>query len=254
LAKPYLSIVIPAYNEAKRLPVTLMKALEFFEKQAYPYELIIAENGSQDQTLEVARSFSQRHSEVRVLHETRRGKGNAVRAGMLIAQGEYRFMADADFSMPVEEISRFLPPTLVDFDVAIASREAMGSIRYQEPAYRHLGGRLINAIIRLLALPGLHDTQCGFKCFRAVVAEDLFRNQTMTGWSFDIELLYIARLRNYRVVEVPINWYYSSESKVNAVQDALRMVADILQIRRNARRGMYDYPPKQPAAQAQSDR
>lgn len=253
MVKPYLSVIIPAYNEAKRLSVTLTKALEFLGNQSYSHELIIVENGSQDSTLEVARGFSQQHSQVRVLHESRRGKGNAVRAGMLIAQGEYRFMADADFSMPIEEISQFLPPALVDFDVAIASREAKGSIRYQEPAYRHLGGRLINTIIRMLALPGLHDTQCGFKCFRAQVAEDLFRNQTMTGWSFDIELLYIARLRKYRVVEVPINWYYSSESKVNAVQDALRMVADILQIRRNARRGLYDYPSRQTAAQARSD-
>ncbi len=197
--------------------------------------------------------FSQQYSQVRILHENRRGKGNAVRAGMLVAQGEYRFMADADLSMPIEEITRFLPPVLTEYDVAIATREAEGSVRYEEPAYRHLGGRLINAVIRLMALPGLNDTQCGFKCFRAIIAEDLFRNQTMTGWSFDVELLYIAHLRGYRVVEVPINWYFSAESKVNAVRDALRMVVDIFQIRRNARRGLYDYDVRQPASQARSD-
>ena len=160
---------------------------------------------------------------------------------MLAARGEYRFMCDADLSMPVGEIPRFIPPELTDFDLAIASREAPGSIRYDEPYYRHLGGRAINLMIRLLALPELHDTQCGFKCFRGAVAEDLFQRQTLTNWSFDIELLYIAKLRAYRVVELPIPWHFNPESKLNVVQDALRMGLDILQIRRNARQGLYNH-------------
>ena len=141
---------------------------------------------------------------------------------------------------PIAEISRFLPPVLTGFDLAIGSREAEGAKRFDEPTYRHLGGRLINLLIRLLALPGMHDTQCGFKCFHFSVARDLFENQTMAGWSFDIELLYIARLRGYRIAEVPIPWYFNPESKLNVIQDAFRMAMDIIQIRQNARKGMYE--------------
>jgi len=115
-------------------------------------------------------------------------------------------------------------------------------VRYHEPFYRHLGGRLINLTIRLLALPGLHDTQCGFKCFHAAVAEDLFPSQTLTGWSFDVELLYIARKRGYRIAEVPIPWYFMTESKVNLIQDTFHMVLDILTVRRNDRQGRYLRP------------
>lgn len=249
MSRPFLSVIIPAHNESKRLPLTLTRALEFFESQAFSSELIVVENGSQDNTLEVALGFERQSPLVRVLHENQRGKGLAVRTGMLVARGEYKFMADADLSMPITEIHRFLPPALADYDVAIGSREAEGSVRYNEPAYRHLGGRLINSLIRMLALPGLHDTQCGFKCFRSAVAEDLFRSQTMSGWSFDIELLYIARMRGYRIIEVPIPWYFNPESKLNVVRDSLRMVKDILQIRRNARRGMYAYLSQQPTPQ-----
>ena len=134
----------------------------------------MVENGSQDRTLQIAQDFAALHKRFLAIHETERGKGRAVKRGMLEASGKFRFMCDADLSMPVSEIPRFLPPQLVDYDIAIASREAPGAVRYNEPAYRHLGGRLINLMIRLLALPDLQDTQCGFKCLRDAVAEDLF--------------------------------------------------------------------------------
>ncbi len=236
---PLLSIIIPAYNEEMRLPNALEQVFAFLERQAYAAEVLVVENSSHDRTLEIARSYCAGHPGLRVIHNERRGKGLAVQRGMLEARGEYRFMCDADLSMPVEEINRFLPPVLQDFDIAIASREATGSIRYNEPNYRHLGGRLVNTMIRLMALPGLQDTQCGFKCFRAPIAEDIFRAQTLTGWSFDIELLYVARLRRYRVVEIPIPWYFNPESKVNVMRDALKMGLDILRIHRNSRRGFY---------------
>lgn len=235
----HLSLIIPALNEERRLPETLEKVLAFVQEQAYCSEIIVVENGSTDRTVEIAREYAARHPHLTVLSEPAPGKGNAVRRGMLAARGAYRFMADADLSMPVEEVSRFIPPQLANFDIAIASREAPGAVRYHEPAFRHWGGRAINTMIRLLALPGLNDTQCGFKCFRASVAEDLFRKQTLTGWSFDIELLFIARMRRYRIVELPIPWYYRSESKVNPVRDALRMGLDILTIRKNALTGKY---------------
>lgn len=240
---PFLSIVIPAHNEENRLPRTLEQVFAFLQRQEYASEVIVVENGSVDKTLEVVQGFAQIHDNLRVLQEAQRGKGNAVRRGMLEARGEYRFICDADLSMPIEEINKFIPPALADFDLAIGSREAPGAVRYNEPAYRHLGGRAINLIIRLFILPGLNDTQCGFKCFRAEAAEKLFRLQTLTGWSFDIELLYLARRRQCRIMEVPIHWYFDPDSKINAMRDAPRMVNDIFRIHYNAWRGIYDRIP-----------
>lgn len=240
MSRPLLSIVIPAHNEETRLPRTLEQVFAFLKTQAYASEVLIVENGSRDSTLEIAQRYAGQHSNSRVIQTESRGKGLAVRLGMLAATGEYRFMCDADLSMPIEQVNRFLPPALSDFDVAIGSREVPGAVRYGEPLHRHLGGRLINLIIRVLMLPKLQDTQCGFKCFHAEAAEDLFRSQTLQGWSFDIELLFLANRRGYRVVEIPVDWYYRPESKVSAVRDALRMIDDIFRIRANARRGVYD--------------
>jgi glycosyltransferase involved in cell wall biosynthesis len=236
---PFLSIIIPAHNEQNRLPATLEKIFNFLEKQTFTTEVLVVENGSVDKTLEIAREFAKRYPQLRVL-QSEKGKGAAVRHGMLQAQGEYRFMCDADLSMPVEEIVKFIPPKLYDVDIAIASREARGAVRYNEPAYRHWGGRGINFIIQALILPGLNDTQCGFKCFRGAVAEDLFRRQTLPGWSFDIELLYIARRQKYSITEIPIHWYHFTDSKVSALRDAVRMIEDIFLIHANARQGLYD--------------
>jgi dolichyl-phosphate beta-glucosyltransferase len=238
-----LSIVIPAHNEESRLPRTLEQIFAFLENQAYSSEIIIVENGSTDRTLEFAHEFASNHPNLIIIHEQQRGKGNAVRRGMLEAHGDYRFICDADLSMPIEEVQKFIPPALDDFDLAIGSREAPGAIRFNEPSYRHLGGRAINLIIRLLILPGLNDTQCGFKCFRAEIAENLFNQQKLMGWSFDIELLYLARRKHLRIKEIPIHWYFSVDSKVNAVRDALRMISDIFRIHTNALRGRYDLNP-----------
>jgi dolichyl-phosphate beta-glucosyltransferase len=241
LKAPFLSLIIPAHNEESRLPLALEQAFKFLAKQDYAFEVIVVENASSDRTLDVARGLANNFPDLLVLHEDLPGKGRAVHRGTLAAHGEYRFIADADFSMPVEEINRFLPPACSS-DVAIASREAPGAKRYNEPEYRHLIGRVYNFLIRTLVLPGFQDTQCGFKCFKAAVAEDLFRYQTLTGWSFDVELLFLARRHGYNLCEIGIPWHYIPGSKVNVLHDSWRMFFDLLYIRRNARRGVYDSP------------
>ena len=243
MTSPFLSIIIPAHNEEIRLPRTLRQVFAFLEKQSYSAEVIIVENGSSDRTLELAHEFASHQPNLIVIHEEQAGKGNAVRRGVLEAHGEYRFICDADLSMPIDELEKFLPPVLNDFDIAIASREAPGAVRYNEPSYRHWGGRAINLVIRLLILPGLNDTQCGFKCFRAEAAEKIFRQQTLGGWSFDIEILYLARQKHMSIKEIPVQWYFDADSKVSAVRDALRMIGDIFRIHINALRGRYDLKP-----------
>ena len=244
MTKPFLSIIIPAHNEANRLPPSLEKIDAFLAGQAFTSEVVVVENGSSDGTLAIAESFKTRMPALKVIHEDRRGKGLAVRRGMLEAAGEYRFFCDADLSMPIEQVLRFLPPELDLVDVAIGSREVAGSRRIDEPGYRHLIGRVFNTMVRWMVLPGLQDTQCGFKCFRGEIAEKVFPLQTLTGMSFDAEVLFIARKLGYRITEVPIDWTFNADSRVRLVQDSLRMAFDLLEIRLKSARGRYDAQSK----------
>lgn len=237
---PLLSLIIPAYNEGERLPATLPPVIDFLDAQPYAAELIIVNNNSRDDTRAVALQFAATRPYIRVLDEMTQGKGAAVRTGMLAAEGEYLFMADADFSMPVEEIAKFLPPNLSQYDVAIGSREAPGAVRYNEPAYRHFMGRVFTFYVKVLAIPGFEDTQCGFKCFRREIAQDILPYQTIDGWAFDVELLFIALRRGYRVVEVPVHWYFGENSRVSPVRDSINMIREVLRIRYNGWAGRYD--------------
>lgn len=237
--QPFLSIVIPALNEESRLPASLDSILTFLHAQPFEAEILVVDNGSHDRTHALARAYADRHPELHVLQEPRRGKGAAVRCGMLAARGEYRFIADADLSMPIEQVLRFLPPQLSDVDIAIASREVPGAVRYGEPFHRHLIGRGFNLLVRLLAVPGFQDTQCGFKAFRAQAATDLFQVQRLDGWTFDVEVLFIALRRGYRIAEVPIPWYYNPGSRVRVLRDSVAMLRDLFHIRRLWRQGAY---------------
>jgi len=239
LTKPFLSLVFPAHNEESRLPATLEQTAEFLKNQAYDSEIIVVENGSSDCTLAIARQFVNQIPNLQVIHEDRRGKGLAVRTGMLAATGEYRMFLDVDLSMPISEVNRFIPPILPRLDVAIASREVRGAVRYGEPYIRHIVGRGFNLLVRLLALPGLQDSQCGFKCFRGQVADELFARQTIDGWTFDVEVLFIARKRGYTISEIPIAWYYYPQSKMRVMPASFRMFADLWAIRRNGWQGKY---------------
>jgi dolichyl-phosphate beta-glucosyltransferase len=243
VSAPFLSIILPAHNEEQRLPPSLEIVDQFLRGQPYTSEVIVVENGSTDRTYEAACRFQKRMPALRVLRENGRGKGLAVRRGMIEAAGEYRIFCDVDFSMPVEQIAQFIPPALPQMDVAIASREAKGAVRYNEPELRHFIGRGFNTLVRWMALPGLQDTQCGFKCFRGDIASRIFPLQTINGWTFDVEVLFIARKMGYSIVEVPIPWYYNADSKVRVLKDSLHMFTDLIDIRIKASRGQYQDAP-----------
>jgi glycosyltransferase involved in cell wall biosynthesis len=234
----YLSIIFPAHNEEERIAATLEKTISFLRTQPYKSEILVIENGSQDNTFQIASSYLPDNPDLRVIHEKKRGKGLAVQRGMLEATGEYRFICDVDLSMPIEEVNRFIPPQLTT-DISIASREAPGAKRYNEPGYRHFIGRVFNLIVRILALPRLQDTQCGFKCFSARAARELFPLQTITGWTFDVEILFIARKFGYSITELGIPWYHDPHSKVKVFRDSFQMLVDLLTIRLNNIRGKY---------------
>ena len=238
---PLLSIVIPAYNEAApdRLPSSLKQITAFVASQPYAIEVIIVNNNSTDDTLKIAESAASEFDYISVITEKRQGKGIAVKSGMGVARGEYLFICDADLSMPIEEVVKFLPPNAESYDVAIASREAKGAKRIGEPEMRHIMGRVFNFIVKVLAVRGLNDTQCGFKCFKREVAEKIFPLQTINGWAFDVELLFIAQKFGYKIIEVPITWYYKPQSKIKPMGDSYKMVMETLKVRRNWREGVY---------------
>ncbi|MBI4199914.1 MAG: glycosyltransferase family 2 protein [Chloroflexi bacterium] len=239
MSAPFVTVVIPAYNEERRITSTLEEVVGYLAAQAYAWDVVVADDGSADSTASLVQRFAQAHPQVNLLRLPHRGKGGAVRAGMLHATGQYRFLCDADLSMPVQQLDRFLPPRLTGCDVAVGSREAPGARRFDEPALRHLLGRGFNGLVRALAVRDLQDTQCGFKCFRAEAAERLFPLQRLFGFGFDVELLFLARRMGMRLVEVPIDWYYRRESKVRLFKDSLAMASDLLRVRWDAWRGRY---------------
>jgi dolichyl-phosphate beta-glucosyltransferase len=244
---PFLSIIIPAYNEELRLPLTLQRTVAFLRQQAYRAEVLVVENGSTDQTSLVVEQFVRDNLwpddpfQIHLLHSGQ-GKGAAVKQGMMAAKGEYLIMSDADLAVPIEDINDFLPPKLPahSFDVAIASREVAGAKRNGEPAYRHLMGRVFNLLVRLMAVPGVQDTQCGFKCFTREAARWVFPLQRIDGWGFDVEILYIAVCHHLRMVEVPANWFYGQNSRIRPIESTISMVKELLLIRQNGRLGYYD--------------
>lgn len=237
--RPLLSIVIPAHNEEHRLPPCLEKIDAFLKTQPYSAEVVIVENGSNDKTFEIAQAFAKAYPYIRAMQVDTRGKGLAVKAGMLASDGDFRFICDVDLSMPIEEIVKFLPPHINGYDISIGTREGKEAHRIGEPEYRHMMGRVNNWIIKLTILRGFEDTQCGFKMFNRESAEDLFSVQQMTGIGFDIELLFVARKRGYKVREVPITWYFDSDSRMRLVQDSLKLLREIWEIRRNWQQGLY---------------
>jgi len=237
-----LSVIIPAYNEQSRLGETLVA--DYLARQPWDWEIRVVDDGSKDATAALVETFAMGRTNVLVQREPHRGKGGAVRAGMLASRAGFRFMCDADLAMPIHFLSRFLPPTLAHADIAIGTREGMRGRRIGEPLYRHIVGRMFNAVVQSLALPGIEDSQCGFKMFTADAATTIFQKATVDGWAFDVEVLTIARQLGLAISEVPIEWRFGGESKVRVVTDGLRMLREVAQIRTRARAGVYGRPPR----------
>ena len=240
---PFLSLVIPAFNEETRIIASLDGVARHLAAQPYSWEVILVDDGSTDETATLVRRWAQDDARVRVESIPHAGKGWAVRHGMLSATGEHRFMCDADLAMPIERLDDFIARMAEGYDIVIGSRETSGARRFNEPFMRRLMGRLFNWSVRLLAMGGIEDTQCGFKCFRGGVADELFALQRIRGWSFDVEILHLALKRDMRVLELPIHWYHQKASKVRMGIDPLQMVRDTILIKWNAFRGRYKPNP-----------
>jgi len=237
---PFLSIIIPAYNEEQRLPGSLQKIVTYLSAQDYGWEVIVVDDGSQDRTPEVVEEFARQYPAVRLVRSAHGGKGHACKQGIFAGRGRWLFLCDADLSMPIEELSKFVALCDEDYDILIASREVPGAHRYGEPAYRHIMGRIFNLVVRICAVHSIRDTQCGFKCFRREVAHDIFSVQSISGWGFDVEILFVAQLRGYKIAEIPVEWYYGEHSKVSPLRDAINMFREVCQVRLNGWRGRYD--------------
>ncbi len=232
--QPFLSIIIPAYNEAQRLPRSLRAISDFLRENGWneQAEVIVVDDGSNDQTLASIQPLQEQWPQLTVIPCPHHGKGAATQVGVKHAAGDLVFFCDADLSMPISEIVKFLPPQAPDAQILIGSREVAGAKRYNEPFYRHLMGRVFNLLVRWLVLPGIQDTQCGFKCLQRGVAMTLCAEQRLAGMSFDVELLALARWHGFTIAEVPIDWYHERDSRVRPLQDSLSMVREVFAMRR----------------------
>ena len=239
LVTPFLSVVIPAYNEEQRIGRTIEALVEFLNKQSYTWEIVVVENASTDLTAKEVTKWADQVDGIKLLYQRLAGKGRAVKRGMLAATGELRFMYDADMSMRPDFIPTFLSSLNHGYDVVIGSRQIKHARRIGEPPGRHVMGRVFNRVVSVAAVKGFYDTQCGFKCFRGEVADELFQMQHTEGFAFDVELLFLANKRGFSVIEIPIDWYYNELSKVRLIRHSFEMLRDTLLVRWRDLRGMY---------------
>jgi dolichyl-phosphate beta-glucosyltransferase len=239
-----LSIVVPAYNEADRLPATLARIAEYLGQQTYSYELIVVDDGSHDNTRGVVEAFAAEHSWARL--ETypdgrNRGKGAAVRVGMLAAGGRELLFSDADLSTPIEELETLFKPIRAgEADISFASRGLPESkLAVHQPWYREAMGRTFNFIVRKVIGTNISDTQCGFKAFRGDAARRIFASACIDGFGFDTEILFLARKWKLRVAEIPVTWRHQDDSRVSPLVAPFQMLRELLQVRLNDLRGRY---------------
>lgn len=234
-----LSVVIPAYNEKERIENTLKRIIEYLTSKKYKYEIIVVNDGSLDDTVPVVRKFLTKHVRI-VENPGNMGKGYAVKNGVLNSRGDYILFSDADLSTPIEEFEKLFVYMKEDYDVIIGSRRLPASdIRIKQPLHRRVLGQGFGMVVRMLTSLDIKDTQCGFKLFKGNVARNVFSKQDILGWAFDVEILYIAKKKGYKIKEVPVTWLDSAErSKVKAL-DAIPMFKEIVKIRMNGLIGKY---------------
>jgi glycosyltransferase involved in cell wall biosynthesis len=245
------SIVIPAYNEEAGITSTLTQVIGFMRNFATSFEVIVVDDGSSDRTVDQVERFAVGHPEIVLRKNPHKGKGFAVRTGMLMTSGNYVLMSDADMATPMEELKRMMVwINDHDFDIVIGSREGVGAVRSNEPYIRHLMGRVFNFLVKLLAVPGIQDTQCGFKVFKGDVARRVFKGLVLFGpdtpdskvprvTAFDVEVLFIARKLGYTIKEVPVHWTYVQTKRVHPIRDSIANLMDVLKVRFNDLRGKY---------------
>lgn len=230
----YLSVIIPAYNEEERLIPTMEKVLKYLIPQPYTWEIVVVDDGSRDKTYALARDFEKNSGgRIRALtNGQNKGKGESIKHGMLEAKGYLRLFSDADLSTPIEELEKLMKAIDDGYDVAIGSRALRESqVELHQPWYRETMGRIFNLMVQALVLPGLKDTQCGFKILTEKAAMDIFPKQRFKGFSFDVEMLYLARKSGFKIREIPVRWINSPASRVHPIRDASKMFIDIVRLR-----------------------
>ena len=245
------SIIIPAYNESDKIIPSLTQVVTFMRNFSDSFEILVVDDGSSDNTVELVEGYARDNEEIRLIKNAHKGKGPTVWTGMMEAKGRYIYMADADLSTPISELGTlFKWITEHGFDVVIASREGIGSKRVNEPYYRHLMGRVFNAMVQIIALKGIKDSQCGFKLFTKKAAKEIFKRTQIYGkdskelkkgymGAFDVEVLFLARKLGFKIKEVSVTWTYVQTSRLNPLSDSIKMVMDVIKVRVNDLKGIY---------------
>jgi dolichyl-phosphate beta-glucosyltransferase len=232
LAAVDLSVVVPCFNEERRLPIALEVAQRYLERSERSFELVLVDDGSTDQTAGIMRRAADRLPYVRPVRVLpNRGKGRAVTEGVLSTRGDLVLLSDVDFSAPIDELPKLEEAIIQGADVAIGSRAKRGAREVHQPLHRQLMGKTFNLIVQSLLLPGIWDTQCGFKLFKGEVARELAPSLQIEGFAYDVELLYLANLAGYRICEIPVRWINSDTTRVSALRDSTRMLRDVVKLR-----------------------
>lgn len=235
----YLSVVVPLYNEANRITDTLNLFREYLDRQPYTYEVVLVDDGSEDATVTVVRQLTHNWPQAKLLVNAHRGKGAVVKQGILVAGGEYILFTDADNSTHIGQIEKLLPH-IGEYAVVFGSRHCPGAkIMVPQGMLRIILSRLSNLLVRWLLVPGIYDTQCGFKLFQQKPAQDIFSKVTINRFGFDFEALAVADRLGYKFKEVGVEWHNAGESKVRAGRDALRTLSDLFRVKLNLWRGVY---------------
>lgn len=229
--KPFLSVVIPAYNESRRLPLTLLDLDRHLSEEKYTYEIIVVNDGSKDDTAEIVKKFISFVPNLRLIDQKNTGKGGAVKHGMMEAKGRYRLFMDSDNSTSIEHFDKMLPLFEEGYDVVICSRAHKESkLTPAQPITRQIPGRMGNLFIQMLVLPGIWDTQCGFKAFSEKTAQEVFKAQKLTGWGFDVEILAVAKQLGFKIGQIPVTWVNDLDSRVG-MSAYIQVLIDTMKIR-----------------------